>query len=83
MKNLTFYSWHTCARQEAFTLLLCQLADLGVAKARTVVRRARTLGIEMPIAEAVVALLDGRLRPGDAVAALMERSPTSEVPAAP
>ena len=38
MKKLTFYSWQVCARQEAFTLLLCRLADLGVAKARKVVR---------------------------------------------
>ena len=51
----------------------------GVYCARTVVRRARALGIEMPISEGVVALLDGRLRPADAVAALMERSPVSEL----
>lgn len=51
----------------------------GVYCARTVVRRARALGIEMPIAESVVALLDGRLRPSEAVALLMEREPVSEV----
>ena len=32
----------------------------GVYSARTVVQRARALGVEMPIAEAVVALLDGQ-----------------------
>ena len=50
----------------------------GVYSARTVVQRARQLGVEMPISEAVVALLDGRLHPAQAVAALMERDPKDE-----
>jgi glycerol-3-phosphate dehydrogenase (NAD(P)+) len=50
----------------------------GVYSARTVVQRARELGVEMPIAECVVALLDGRLHAADGVAALMEREPTVE-----
>jgi len=50
----------------------------GVYCARTVVQRARHLGVEMPISEGVVALLDGRLRPDEAVAALMEREPRGE-----
>jgi glycerol-3-phosphate dehydrogenase (NAD(P)+) len=50
----------------------------GVYCARTVVQRARHLGVEMPISEGVVALLDGRLRPAEAVAALMEREPKGE-----
>jgi glycerol-3-phosphate dehydrogenase (NAD(P)+) len=50
----------------------------GVYCARTVVQRARHLGIEMPIAESVVALLDGRVKPGDAVAELMGREPGVE-----
>jgi glycerol-3-phosphate dehydrogenase (NAD(P)+) len=50
----------------------------GVYSARTVVQRARALGVEMPISEGVVALLEGRLRPGDAVAALMGRDPKQE-----
>lgn len=50
----------------------------GVYSARTVVQRARGMGIEMPISEGVVALLDGSLRPADAVAALMEREPRIE-----
>jgi glycerol-3-phosphate dehydrogenase (NAD(P)+) len=51
----------------------------GVYSARTVLQRARHLGVEMPIAECVVALLDGRLRPAEAVAALMARDPKGEV----
>ncbi|WP_019656604.1 NAD(P)H-dependent glycerol-3-phosphate dehydrogenase [Variovorax atrisoli] len=50
----------------------------GVYCARTVVQRARGLGIEMPIAEGVVALLDGRVSPQDAVAALVGREPVPE-----
>ncbi|NMM87648.1 glycerol-3-phosphate dehydrogenase [Rhodococcus sp. SRB_17] len=50
----------------------------GVYSARTVVQRARHLGVDMPISEAVVALLDGRMQPADAVAALMERGPKGE-----
>lgn len=50
----------------------------GVYCARTVVQRARHLGVDMPIAEGVVALLDGRLAPADAVRALMEREPGAE-----
>ncbi|MDQ0606509.1 glycerol-3-phosphate dehydrogenase (NAD(P)+) [Variovorax sp. W1I1] len=50
----------------------------GVYCARTVVQRARGLGIEMPIAEGVVALLDGRVSPQDAVAALTGRHPVPE-----
>ncbi len=50
----------------------------GVYSARTVVQRARSLGVEMPIAQAVVALLDGRMQPAQAVAALMGRDPGTE-----
>ncbi|WP_395350381.1 NAD(P)H-dependent glycerol-3-phosphate dehydrogenase [Variovorax sp. UC122_21] len=50
----------------------------GVYCARTVVQRARGLGVEMPIAEGVVALLDGRVSPADAVAALTGRDPVPE-----
>ncbi len=51
----------------------------GVYCARTVVQRAAGLGVEMPIAQAVVALLDGKLKPAEAVAALMGRGPTAEL----
>jgi glycerol-3-phosphate dehydrogenase (NAD(P)+) len=51
----------------------------GVYCARTVVQRARGLGVEMPISEGVVALLDGQMRPAEAVAALMGRDPAAEL----
>jgi glycerol-3-phosphate dehydrogenase (NAD(P)+) len=50
----------------------------GVYSARTVVQRARSLGVDMPISNSVVDLLDGRLQPAQAVAALMGRGPTTE-----
>ncbi|MDH5205157.1 MAG: glycerol-3-phosphate dehydrogenase, partial [Hylemonella sp.] len=50
----------------------------GVYSARTVVQRAQHLGVEMPIAQAVVALLDGQMKPAEAVASLMGRDPTQE-----
>jgi len=50
----------------------------GVYCARTVVQRAASLGVEMPISAAVVALLDGQLTPAEAVAALMGRDARSE-----
>lgn len=52
----------------------------GVYSARTVVQRAQALGVEMPIAQAVVALLDGQLRPAEAVVQLMGRGPAIELP---
>ncbi len=50
----------------------------GVYCARTVVQRAASLGVEMPIAGAVVALLDGALAPAEAVATLMGREARPE-----
>ncbi len=50
----------------------------GVYSARTVVQRAAHVGVDMPIAQAVVALLDGQLTPKQAVLALMGREPTAE-----
>ncbi len=50
----------------------------GVYSARTVVQRARALGVEMPISEGVVALLEGKLAPAQAVATLMGRDPKVE-----
>ena len=50
----------------------------GVYSARTVVQRARALGVDMPISEGVVALLEGQLQPAQAVAALMGRDPKGE-----
>ena len=51
----------------------------GVYCARTVVQRAASLSVEMPIAQAVVALLDGQIQPAQAVALLMGREPTAEL----
>jgi glycerol-3-phosphate dehydrogenase (NAD(P)+) len=50
----------------------------GVYCARTVVQRAAGLGVEMPISQAVVALLDGRIEPRAAVELLMRRDATAE-----
>jgi glycerol-3-phosphate dehydrogenase (NAD(P)+) len=50
----------------------------GVYSARTVVQRANNVGVEMPIAQAVVGLLDGHLQAAQAVALLMGRGPTAE-----
>lgn len=50
----------------------------GVYSARTVVQRAAALGVDMPISAAVVALLEGRLQPAQAIAELMGRDPKSE-----
>ncbi len=50
----------------------------GVLCARAVVQRAASLGVDMPIARCVVALLDGQLAPEQAVALLMGRDPKAE-----
>lgn len=50
----------------------------GVYSAATVWQRAQTLGVAMPITEAVVAVLDGRLTPAQAVGALMRREAKPE-----
>ncbi|QDL53759.1 NAD(P)H-dependent glycerol-3-phosphate dehydrogenase [Rhodoferax aquaticus] len=50
----------------------------GVYSARTVVQRARTLGVEMPISQCVVDLLDGKIGATQAVTQLMGRGPAAE-----
>lgn len=50
----------------------------GVYCARAVVQRAQHLGVEMPIAQAVVALLDGHMTPAQAVTVLMGRGAKGE-----
>ena len=50
----------------------------GVHCARAVVQRAHSLGVEMPISAAVVALLDGQVSPTQALAALMGRGARGE-----
>ena len=68
------------AQGSALSDVLASLGHVaeGVYCARTVVQRAAGLGVEMPIAQCVVALLDGKLKPREAVAALMEREPKAE-----
>lgn len=51
----------------------------GVNCARTVAQRAKHLQVDMPITDAVVALLDGRLAPQQAVAMLMQREARDEI----
>ena len=50
----------------------------GVYSAQTVVQRAQQLGVDMPIAQAVVAVLQGQTSPQQAVAMLMGRGAKGE-----
>jgi glycerol-3-phosphate dehydrogenase (NAD(P)+) len=52
----------------------------GVYSAATVLRRARELGVEMPITESVVEVLEGRAAPAQALERLMSRQPRAEAP---
>jgi glycerol-3-phosphate dehydrogenase (NAD(P)+) len=52
----------------------------GVRSAKEVAKRAAALGVEMPITEAVNAVLDGRLSPPQAVEQLLAREPKGEGP---
>jgi len=51
----------------------------GVWSAPAIVARAHTLQIEMPISEAVCAVLEGRVSPRNAVEQLLSRDPRAEV----
>ena len=51
----------------------------GVYSAPTLLERARRAGVEMPIAQAVVEVLEGRIEPLRAMAQLMSREATSEL----
>ena len=50
----------------------------GVQSAATVLARARAVGVDMPITEAVVAVLEGRIAPAHAIARLMSRQSRAE-----
>lgn len=50
----------------------------GVPSAREVARRAATLNVDMPITQAVCAVLDGRSTAAEAVTELMRRDPKEE-----
>ena len=52
----------------------------GVLSAATVLARARTLGVEMPITAAVVDVLEGRIAPAQAMMRLMARQARAEAP---
>ncbi len=60
--------------------ILSQLGHVaeGVATAPMVLRRARALGVDMPITQAVVAVLEGRVTPAQALEQLMGRDARSE-----
>ncbi|MBC7957895.1 MAG: NAD(P)-dependent glycerol-3-phosphate dehydrogenase [Cytophagales bacterium] len=50
----------------------------GVACAATVLQRAQACGVDMPITEAVVRVLDGRISPAQAIQGLMSRDARRE-----
>ena len=60
--------------------ILAQLGHVaeGVYSASTVLARAERARVQMPIAQAVVEVLAGRLQPGQAMQQLMSREATSE-----
>lgn len=64
----------------ALPQILAQLGHVaeGVYSAPTVLARARAVGVDMPITEAMVALLGGHLRVGEAVERLMGREARAE-----
>lgn len=67
-----------CGRTLAEVLATLGHVAEGVYSARTVWRRAQDLGVEMPITQAVVDLLDGRLTPVQALERLMSREARAE-----
>jgi len=68
------------ARGRKVADVLAELGQVseGAYSARTIAQRAQSLGVDMPITEAVVALLEGRLWPAQAVAQLLEREARAE-----
>ncbi len=70
------------AQGRALAQVLAALGHVaeGVYSAPTVLARARALGVDMPLTEAVVAVLDGRLTPPAALARLMGRDAKAEAP---
>jgi glycerol-3-phosphate dehydrogenase (NAD(P)+) len=68
------------AQGRALADILSELGHVaeGVASAAIVLARARSLGVEMPITEAVVEVLEGRVEPGQAMLRLMGRRSRAE-----
>jgi len=63
------------------TRILAELGHVaeGVSSAPVVLQRAEALGIDMPITAAVVAVLEGALKPADALLELMSRDARPEL----
>ncbi|MCC9595542.1 MULTISPECIES: NAD(P)H-dependent glycerol-3-phosphate dehydrogenase [unclassified Rubrivivax] len=68
------------AAGKALPNILAELGHVseGVYSAATVLQRARALGVEMPITEAVVEVLEGRVSPETALRRLMGRQSKAE-----
>ncbi|HWP18077.1 MAG TPA: NAD(P)H-dependent glycerol-3-phosphate dehydrogenase [Burkholderiaceae bacterium] len=68
------------ARGQSLSDVLQELGHVaeGVYSAATVLQRARSLGVEMPITAAVVEVVEGRLAPPRALERLMSRDARSE-----
>ncbi len=68
------------ARGEALAQILQDLGHVaeGVLSAPTVLQRAHSLGLELPITHAVVDVLEGRLAPAAALRQLMQRGSRDE-----
>jgi len=73
------------ARGEPLAEILGALGHVaeGVHSARETLRRAARAGVEMPITQAVNAVLQGRLTPPQAVERLLARDPKEEARASP
>jgi glycerol-3-phosphate dehydrogenase (NAD(P)+) len=73
------------ARGDSLASILAGLGHVaeGVLSARETLRRATRLKVDMPITQAVVALLEGRLTPPQAVERLLAREPKSEARLSP
>lgn len=67
----------TGQRTAAILSTLGHVAE-GVGTAQAVCHLARRFGIEMPIAQAVLGLIEDRLTPAQAVSALLQREPGQE-----
>jgi glycerol-3-phosphate dehydrogenase (NAD(P)+) len=68
------------ARGQPLAQIVAELGHVaeGVLSAPTVLKRAQTVGVEMPITSAVVAVLEGRATPREGVEYLMGRGPRPE-----
>ena len=68
------------AQGRGLSQILAELGHVaeGVPSAGVVLRRARACGVDMPIVQAVVAVLEGALRPAEALLQLMGREARAE-----